>query len=44
MLARVAIVERAKTVLPPDAWDVLATHLEAEQNADTKAVVQARTT
>lgn len=38
----IAGVERAKSDLG-DKWDVLTGHLEAEQNADTKAVVRART-
>lgn len=39
----IAGVERAKGDLPPDSWGVLTKHLEAEQNADTKAAVAART-
>jgi len=38
----IAGIERAKDDLG-DKWDVLTGHLEAEQNADTKVVVKART-
>lgn len=36
-------VERAKEALPAEAWGHLTTALEAEQNADTKNAVAART-